>query len=147
MSQVSYFCKNITFLLGEDEEYSVKELINHTPFSRGWQSARFCNYPQEILLEFPKLIRMREIQFLSHQYNIASKIEIYILAPGNSKFKKIGYLSLGNNEKSNFQARELKTVYTDHQCVQVKFNLMRCHTNIHNMYLLVYVIAISFLGV
>ena len=146
MSQVSYFCKNITFLLGEDEEYSVKELINHTPFSRGWQSARFCNYPQEILLEFPKLIRMREIQFLSHQYNIASKIEIYILAPGNSKFKKIGYLSLGNNEKSNFQARELKTVYTDHQCVQVKFNLMRCHTNIHNLYAQVGLIAISILG-
>ena len=89
---------------------------------------------------------MRQIQFLSHQYNIASKIEIYILPPGSEKFKKIGYLSLDNNEKSNFQARELKTVYTDYQAVQVKFNLLRCHTNSHNVYAQVGLIAISILG-
>ena len=64
----------------------------------------------------------------------------------SQKFKKIGYLSLGSNEKSNFQARELKTVYTDHQCIQVKFNLMRNHTNIHNIYAQVGLIAISILG-
>jgi len=89
---------------------------------------------------------MREIQFLSHQYNIASKIEIYILPPQNDKFKKIGYLSLDSNERSNFQARELKTVYTDYNCIQVKFNLMRCHPNIHNIYAQVGLIAISILG-
>ena len=31
----------------------------------------------------------------------------------DQKFKKLGYLSLDNNEKSNYQARELKTVYID----------------------------------
>ena len=86
---------------------------------------------------------MREIQFLSHQYNIASKIEIYILPPQTDKFKKIGYLSLDSNERSNFQARELKTVYTDYNCIQVKFNLMRCHPNTHNIYAQVGLIAIS----
>ena len=89
---------------------------------------------------------MREIQFLSHQYNIASKIEIYILPPQTDKFKKIGYLSLDSNERSNFQARELKTVYTDYNCIQVKFNLMRCHPNTHNIYAQVGLIAISILG-
>ena len=68
------------------------------------------------------------------------------MTAGSQKFKKIGYLSLGSNEKSNFQARELKTVYTDHQCIQVKFNLMRNHTNIHNIYAQVGLIAISILG-
>ena len=83
----------IIHVSSEDENHSIKELLNHTPFSRGWISAKFCNYPQEILLEFPNPIKMREIQFLSHQFNIASKIEIFIKTPGSDKFKKIGYLS------------------------------------------------------
>ena len=130
----------------QDEEYNVRELLSHTPFSRGWLSSRFCDYPQQLLIEFPKPIKMREIQFLSHQYSIATKIEIFILPPQSEKFKKIGYLSLDSNERSNFQARELKTVYTDYLCVRVKFNLLRCHNNSHNIYNQVGLIAISVLG-
>ena len=136
----------IVHVSSEDEEYSVRELLNRTPFSRGWLSSRFCNYPQELLIEFPKPIKMREIQFLSHQYSIATKIEIFILPPQSEKFKKIGYLSLDSNERSNFQARELKTVYTDYLCTRVKFNLLRCHSNSHNIYNQVGLIAISVLG-
>ena len=136
----------IVHVSSEDEEHSVRELLNRTPFSRGWLSSRFCNYPQELLIEFPKPIKMREIQFLSHQYSIATKIEIFILPPQSKKFKKIGYLSLDNNERSNFQARELKTVYTDYFCIRVKFNLLRCHSNTHNIYNQVGLIAISILG-
>ena len=130
----------------QDEDYSVRELLSHTPFSRGWLSSRFCDYPQQLLIEFPKPIKMREIQFLSHQYSIATKIEIFILPPQSEKYKKIGYLSLDSNERSNFQARELKTVYTDYLCVRVKFNLLRCHNNSHNIYNQVGLIAISVLG-
>ena len=130
----------------QDEEYSVRELLSHTPFSRGWLSSRFCDYPQQLLIEFPKPIKMREIQFLSHQYSIATKIEIFILPPQSEKFKKIGYLSLDSNERSNFQARELKTVYTDYLCVRVKFNLQQCHKNSHNIYNQVGLIAVSVLG-
>ena len=136
----------IVHVSSEEEEYSVRELLNRTPFSRGWLSGRFCNYPQELLIEFPKPIKMREIQFLSHQYNIASKIEIFILPPQSEKYKKIGYLSLDSNERSNFQARELKTVYTDYVCVRVKFNFLRCHQNSHNIYSQVGLIALSVLG-
>ena len=136
----------IVHVSSEDEEYSVRELLNRTPFSRGWLSSRFCNYPQELLIEFPKPVKMREIQFLSHQYNIASKIEIFVLPPQSEKFKKIGYLSLDSNERSNFQARELKTVYTDYVCIRVKFNLLRCHQNSHNIYSQVGLIALSVLG-
>ena len=136
----------IVHVSSEDEEFSVRELLNRTPFSRGWLSSRFCNYPQELLIEFPKPIKMREIQFLSHQYSIATKIEIFILPPQSEKFKKIGYLSLDSNERSNFQARELKTVYTDYACTRVKFNLLRCHRNTLNIYNQVGLIAISILG-
>ena len=136
----------IVHVSSEDEGYSARELLSRTPFSRGWLSSRFCNYPQEILIEFPKPIKMREIQFLSHQYSIATKIEIFILPPQSEKFKKIGYLNLDSNERSNFQARELKTVYTDYFCIRVKFNLLRCYSNSLNIYSQVGLIAISILG-
>ncbi|MCQ2818179.1 MAG: hypothetical protein MJ252_13010 [archaeon] len=97
-------------------------------------------------MEFPKIVQIKAIQFLSHQYNIATKIEIFIRAPGSEKFKKIGYLSLDSNERSNFQARELKTVYPDYQASQIKFNLLRCHTNSHNIYAQVGLIAVNILG-
>ena len=35
----------ITHVSSQDPDYQVRELLNHTPFSRGWLSARFCNYP------------------------------------------------------------------------------------------------------
>lgn len=137
--------------IGESEGYPVTELLNHTPFSRGWQSSKFCEYPQEIVLEFPSPVRVKQIQFLSHQYKISSKIEISIL-DGNSsqntqkKFKKIGFLGLDSNETSNFQARELKSVYIDFAVQKVKFSLQRCHTNIHNTFIQVGLIAINVLG-
>ena len=97
-------------------------------------------------MEFPKIVRIKAIQFLSHQHNIASKIEIFIRPPGSEKLKKIGYLSLDSNERSNYQARELKTVYPDYKTNQVQFNLLRCHTNSHNIYAQVGLIAVNILG-
>ncbi len=136
----------IVHVSSEDEGYSVNDLITRTPFSKGWLSSHFCNYPQEILIEFPKPVKIREIQFLSHQFCIATKIEIYILPPKSEKFKKIGYLSLDNNERSNFQARELKTVYTNYFCIRIKLNLLRCYSNSYNIYSQVGLVAISILG-
>ena len=77
---------------------------------------------------------------------IASKIEIFILPPQSKKFKKIDYLTLDSNERSNFQARELKTVYTDYICARIKFNFLRCHQNSHNIYSQVGLIGLSILG-
>jgi centrosomal protein CEP104 len=62
------------------------------------------------------------------------------------KFKKIGYLGLDSNERSNFQARELKSVYIDFVVQKVKFSLQKCHTNIHNTFIQVGLIAINVLG-
>jgi centrosomal protein CEP104 len=63
-----------------------------------------------------------------------------------SKFKKIGFLQLDSNEKSNYQARELKSVYIDYQCQKMKIVLHRCFTNVHNIFSQVGLIAINVLG-
>jgi centrosomal protein CEP104 len=91
---------------------------------------------------------VRQIQFLSHQFKITTKIEILIFNPliNSSKFKKIGYLQLDSNEKSNFQARELKSVYIDYECQRMKIILHRCYTNVHNKFSQIGLIAVNILG-
>ena len=133
--------------IGEDgSDHSANELINHTPFCKGWLSSRFCNYPQELLIEFRRAVSVSKIQFLSHQYAIATSIEMYALAPGATSFTKIGHISLDSNKRSNYQARELKTVHANFNAVQCKFRFMSCYTNVHNIYTQVGLIALNILG-
>lgn len=39
---------------------------------------RFCQFPQEIVLQMVERCRIRKLQLLAHQYMIASKIEFYV---------------------------------------------------------------------
>ena len=53
---------------------------------------------------------LQQLQFLSHQCKIASRIELYACLPtfgvGSAepeiRYKKLGYLSLDPNERSNY---------------------------------------------
>ena len=53
-----------------DEGYNMKELEIHNPLVKGWQSSRFCLYPQEIILAFDEKIRIKKLQILAHQFLI-----------------------------------------------------------------------------
>lgn len=39
---------------------------------------RFCQFPQEIVLQMVERCRIRKLQLLAHQYLISSKVEFYI---------------------------------------------------------------------
>lgn len=137
---------------GEDPDYPVTELLTTSPQSKGWQSARFCDYPQEIIIQFLSPIRIRQIQFLSHQCKIASRIELFSFLqdsvyPSNDlKWIKLGFLSLDPNERSNFQSRELKSVFLDAPCIQLKMHFHKCHMNRYNLFNQVGLIALSVYG-
>lgn len=62
------------------------------------------------------------------------------------KFNRLGYLSLESNEKSGFQARELKSVYVDAFSLLLKIVLHKCHVNKYNLYNQVGVIAVNCMG-
>lgn len=66
---------------GEDPEFPVHELLSHSQNSRGWQSPRFCEYPQHVVLQFFSPVKIKQIQFLSHQSKISSKIELFTYCP------------------------------------------------------------------
>lgn len=125
----------------EDPEFPVSELLAHSSQTKGWQSARFCDFPQEIILLFETPVHLRQVQFLSHQSKIATKIELFTALPPEgqhckletAQFKRLGYLSLDSNERSQFQARELKSVYVDVSAQFLKVVLHKCHVNRYNI--------------
>lgn len=90
---------------------------------------------------FETPVHLRQVQFLSHQSKIATKIELFTALPPegqsaryeNAQFKRLGYLSLDCNERSQFQARELKSVYVDVSAQFLRIVLHKCHVNRHNI--------------
>lgn len=109
-----------------------------------------CEYPQELGFELDNgETRISQIQVLSHQSKIPTKIEIYIgqgRTYQTATFKRLGYLSLDSNERSSYQARELKTVYVDYTGNFIKLIVHRCYTNQYNTFLQVAIVAVNFLG-
>jgi len=43
----------------EEKDYPVSSLL--VPGSEGWQTKRFCNYPQEVTLEFYGAVQIDKI--------------------------------------------------------------------------------------
>ncbi|EAR95577.1 centrosomal protein, putative (macronuclear) [Tetrahymena thermophila SB210] len=151
MQKLAYKIKSCS---SEEQTHRVSELLMQSPQSKGWQSSRFCDYPQEIVLQFHSPVRVRQIQFLSHQYKIASRIEIFVYMPDQNtpfintefKYKKLGYLSLDSNEKTGFKSRELKSVYVDSPALYLKLSFHKNHNNKYNTFNQIGVIALSCFG-
>jgi centrosomal protein CEP104 len=55
-----------------DEQHPASELNHHGPLVNGWQSSRFCSYPQEFIIRFENYIRLKRVQLLSHQFLIGN---------------------------------------------------------------------------
>ncbi|XP_030077943.1 centrosomal protein of 104 kDa isoform X2 [Microcaecilia unicolor] len=139
---------------GREDGFSAKELMVHAPTVNGWRSARFCQYPQEIVLQMVERCRIRKLQLLAHQYLISSKIEFYIteslpeyFAPYQSeRFNRLGYVSLSDNEKTGYKARELKSVYVDAVGQYLKLVFHKNYVNRYNLYNQVALVAINIIG-
>lgn len=86
--------------------------------------------------------RVRKLQLLAHQYMISSKVEFYIseslpeyLVPYQAeRFRRLGYVSLCDNEKTGCKARELKSVYVDAVGQFLKLIFHQNHANKYNIY-------------
>ena len=126
---------------------------------KGWTSARFCSYPQDVVVGLESVSEVSQIQILSHQSKISSKVEIWIgldlstECQGHSAatwrsidWRRLGYLSLDKNERSNWKARELKSVYINATANYVRFSLHESHINAVNLFNQVGIVALTVLG-
>ena len=113
----------------------------------GWQSQRFCVYPQDLVIQFPGMVKINQLSFLLHQFKIPRIIELFYYAPlkidqntesqilqSGAPFKKLGHFTLDDNMKTNYQARELKTVYVECTCQFLKISFQKNHDNDQNIF-------------
>lgn len=144
----------VTHASGQDEVHRASELNYHSPLTKGWQSARYCLYPQDIVIQLEKRARLRKIQVLSHQFLIATRIEFFVgdvpdglpVVLDNARYTRLGYVSLSDNEKTGFKARELKSVQVDAVGVFLKLNIHKNHINKYNLYNQVGLVAVNVIG-
>ncbi|XP_030280271.1 centrosomal protein of 104 kDa isoform X1 [Sparus aurata] len=137
-----------------EDNFSAKELMVHAPTVNGWRSNRQCSYPQHITLQLVERSRVRKLQLLAHQYLIPAKVEFHIgdALPETStpefpgQLRRLGYVSLSDNEKTGFKARELKSVHVDVIGTYLRITLHRNHVNRYNQYNQVALVAINVLG-
>lgn len=139
---------------GHEDGFSARELMIHAPTVSGWRSPKFCQFPQEIVLQMVERCRIRKLQLLAHQYMISSKVEFYIseslpeyLVPYQAeRFRRLGYVSLCDNGKTGCKARELKSVYVDAVGQFLKLIFHQNHANKYNIYNQVALVAINIIG-
>mmetsp|Transcript_10050 Transcript_10050/g.15327 ORF Transcript_10050/g.15327 Transcript_10050/m.15327 type:complete len:143 (-) Transcript_10050:1768-2196(-) len=131
---------------------SIEQELTSVPHS-GWHSQRFCVYPQELVIQFSSLVKISSITFLVHQFKIPKQIDLYYFVPpqagmsqeqasqlihysqpGLITFKKLGHFSLDDNMKTNFQAREMKTVHVECSCQFLKIVFSKNHQNQKNIF-------------
>lgn len=124
---------------------------------KGWQSPRYCIWPQELVFQLDNTVRLRKIQILAHQYKIPTKIEFLIgvvppeLIHSNVTYKdcqfvRLGHVSLEDNRSTNFQTRELKSVHVDCVCRFVRILVHKNHINELNLYNQVGIVALNMIG-
>ncbi|CAI2386316.1 unnamed protein product [Moneuplotes crassus] len=122
---------------GKAENLSLNSDYDGNP---GWHSQRFCEFPQELIIYFNSPVKLSKLVLLSHQNKISSQVDLYSYHPSfenaisANKYKRLGKFTLDNNSKSNFQARESKSVYLDTECQYLKFVLSQCHVNKYNIF-------------
>jgi hypothetical protein len=70
----------------------------------GWQSERFCLFPQTVDLAFPRPdTEIVQLQLLSHQYMISSKVQILVGSGpdlAHARFTNLGFVRFDDNQRS-----------------------------------------------
>ncbi|XP_071482021.1 centrosomal protein of 104 kDa-like [Diadema antillarum] len=144
----------VVYSSSTEDGYNSKELEIHNPLVKGWVGGRFCLFPQEIVLRMQEKTRIRKLQLLAHQFLIPTKIEFFIgsLPPDHisslsgQRYKRLGFVTLSENSKTGFKARELKSVHVDAIGKYLRLVIYKNHVNKYNMYNQVGLVAVNIIG-
>ena len=157
--------KNVSFpflkyrLVGvssEDPENPFYSLISGLK-NDGWCSVRYSTYPQELLIQFCRPCRLRQVNLLLHEYKIPSKIDLYYFFPKTFSefnldiddliFEKLGYIIPNTNNNQNKEAREFKQVFLNENVYYLKFVFHQNYPNLKNIFNQVGLISIQCFGI
>ena len=140
----------------EDPENPFYSLISGLK-NDGWCSVRYSTYPQELLIQFCRPCRLRQVNLLLHEYKIPSKIDLYYFFPKTFSefnldiddliFEKLGYIIPNINKIPNKEAREFKQIFINENVYYLKFVFHQNYPNLKNLFNQVGLISIQCYGI
>lgn len=116
------------------------ELSSNQLESLGWQSEKFCHYPQELVLQLHGHQTIQTVEMRSHQIMIASRAEIYIgaqFAASPMVYRHLGDCRFESNGRRAHAMCEVKTLHlpAGTKGTHLKIVLHRCHADdVQNLY-------------
>ena len=147
---------SIVHCSSQDEVFPITELQSRTMHTSGWQSAKYCEYPQELGFRFEGEVDVQHLRILCHESKIPSRIEIFIAEATDDDrrtisfpsyeaavFRRLGHINLASNEENNFAARELKTINVRRNAIYLKLIIRKNHSNLINVFNQVGLVALS----
>ena len=122
-----------------------------------WSSERFCHYPQRIIIKFPYLVNLFQINILSDSKKISRRLQFYYYFPDDIEnknnyndneipFKRLGFVNLRDNKQCNYTVREYKKIFIKIRCLYLKIELERNYPNTFNKFQQVGISSIECLG-
>ena len=140
----------------EDSKHPLRELKNGLNGS-GWQSERFCQYPQYIYIRFIRPVFIKKIEFILHDKNIPSMIRFYSYYPKDEKnnfisnykeaeYNLVGSIKTNSNDNDDFKSRELRTINPNIKSLFFKLEFDKNYFNIYNLFNQVGLLKIDFYG-
>ena len=131
----------------------------------GWLSSRYCIYPQDILIQFPQMVNIRQINILINESKIPKMIEFincipvgdknkFILnnnnnsriIPSEFNYQNIGFIKLSSNVDSKYKSRELRKIYINVNSEFLKLKIHKNYENSLNIFCQVGIVSLEFLG-
>jgi centrosomal protein CEP104 len=140
----------------EDPENPFYSLISGLK-NDGWCSVRYSTYPQELLIQFCRPCRLRQVNLLLHEYKIPSKIDLYYFFPKTFSefnldiddliFEKMGYIIPNLNKNQKKDSREYKQIFLNENVYYLKFVFHQNYPNLKNVFNQVGLIFIQCFGI
>ena len=88
---------NFVTFTSQDPFHPINSLLQKNNNAQGgWLSNRYCSYPQEILIQFPSNVNIRQINLVMNESKIPKMIEFINCIPIGEKNKFI----INNNNDS-----------------------------------------------
>ena len=157
---------NFVTFTSQDPFHPINSLLQKNNNTQGgWVSNRYCSYPQEILIQFPSNVNIRQINLIMNESKIPKMIEFincipigeknkFIinnnndskLIPSDFVYETIGSIKLSSNVDNNYKSRELVKTYVNVDSEYIKLKIHRNYTNNLNMFCQVGIVSLEFLG-
>jgi len=143
----------------EEDGHSGNELADLGPEAKGWLSAKYCIYPQSVVLALPERTIVEKIQIMGHPWATTTAMEIWLgdVPKGEevdlkkAMFFKAGDLSMSSNKENDYSARQLQSVEITQAAKPcrvsfVKLVLHKNHQNRKNQYNQVGLFGVNLIG-